>query len=332
MILKDIEIELSSLCNARCPICIRTKREERDQDFIKRNVSLDEIIHIFNDFPLERRTMYMCGVMGDPLMNTELDDIIAYLIYEKNIKFIEVSTNAGLRNKKFWSELGRISKETGKLRIKFAIDGVTRNDYRVGVDVERAKSNMFYYTEAGGKAQWSLIKFDYNLDEIEMAAQICKERGIEFETRTSWKNTVETKNNAKTTKIKTVKREVSLKEIQKESKLKNIYNPKDISCKHYEDNHIYISSNLQVFPCCYLYDQFISSSDDYPDRAVLDNLVNSDRNNLRVRDLIDILTDGGFFDGGIKEIWQDPNQNLSRCWRSCGDCGDRLNKLEHHII
>lgn len=330
MILKDIEIELSSLCNAKCPGCTRTIFEERGYPFEKRNITYDEIVHIFEDFPLEHRSMYMCGVMGDPLANIELDYIISYLIYEKNIGEIRISTNAGLRDKRFWQELGRISTETNKLKIKFAIDGVHSNDYRVGVDINRAKENMFYYVAAGGKATWSIIKFDYNLDQIDEAAAICKEKGIIFETRTAWKNTVVHDKNQKTTKIKTVNRPVNRVDIEKESVEKKVFDQDQISCKHYENHHIFISSSLRVFPCCYLHDESLRRPEikDPSGYDILQKLMENDKNNLRVRNLQDICTDRDFINGGIKKIWEDPNKNLARCWRSCGDCGDRLNKLE----
>jgi len=42
-----VEIELSSLCNAKCSACMRTILDERDEWYYKGNVSLDDIIDWF---------------------------------------------------------------------------------------------------------------------------------------------------------------------------------------------------------------------------------------------------------------------------------------------
>ena len=62
------------------------------------------------------------------LFETSLFNICSFLIYEKGVKNIELSTNGGTRTKQFWEELAELSKQTKKLVVHWSIDGVTRND------------------------------------------------------------------------------------------------------------------------------------------------------------------------------------------------------------
>ena len=47
-----IEIELSSLCNAKCSACMRTILDERGKYYLKDNLPLNEIESWFNDIDL----------------------------------------------------------------------------------------------------------------------------------------------------------------------------------------------------------------------------------------------------------------------------------------
>ena len=67
-----VEIELSSLCNAKCSACMRTILDERDEWYYKGNLSLDDIIDWFESLDISDTKIKMCGVLGDPMINPEL--------------------------------------------------------------------------------------------------------------------------------------------------------------------------------------------------------------------------------------------------------------------
>ena len=90
------EIELSSLCNAKCSGCMRTMLDDKGIDYYKGNISYDEIVKWFKPQDLSETKIKLCGVLGDPIVNPELEDILDYLLYQKQVKNIEISTNAGL--------------------------------------------------------------------------------------------------------------------------------------------------------------------------------------------------------------------------------------------
>ena len=153
-----------------------------------KSYTIEEFEQYFDPIDMRGWRIKLCGVLGDPIACKDLYEITEYLIH-KGVRYIEVSTNAGLKTKKFWKQYGELSKESnGVLDIHFAIDGVNTNDYRVGVDLKKVWNNVNEYLEAGGHACWQFIIFDYNKHEIESARKISKEKGMTFITRTAWKN------------------------------------------------------------------------------------------------------------------------------------------------
>ena len=77
-----IEIELSSLCNAKCSACMRTILDKRGKYYYKGNLPLDDIMDWFEPLDISNTKIKMCGVLGDPMINPELYEIIFYFLYE----------------------------------------------------------------------------------------------------------------------------------------------------------------------------------------------------------------------------------------------------------
>ena len=76
-----IEIELSSLCNAKCSACMRTILDKRGKYYYKGNLPLDDIMDWFEPLDISNTKIKMCGVLGDPMINPELYEIIFYFLY-----------------------------------------------------------------------------------------------------------------------------------------------------------------------------------------------------------------------------------------------------------
>ena len=106
--IRVIELELSSLCNAKCSACMRTILDNKGVGYIKQNIKLYDIEKWFKDVNLNDTKIKMCGVLGDPMINPELYEILFYFLYEKNVRDIEMSTNGGTRTEEFWKELGTL--------------------------------------------------------------------------------------------------------------------------------------------------------------------------------------------------------------------------------
>ena len=77
-----IHLELSSLCNARCPGCPRNFYGQPYNDgYIERNLTLADVQSIFdNNFLDQIKRIRINGNFGDFIMNPESADIIEWLL------------------------------------------------------------------------------------------------------------------------------------------------------------------------------------------------------------------------------------------------------------
>ena len=181
MIKNKVELELTTACNALCPGCRRTSMDK----VILNSLTIGDIEQYFEGIDIN--LVKMCGVLGDPIANKDLYEIIEYFTLKGSKT--EISTNGGLKTKKFWSNLGTLSKLSGgDVTVHFAIDGLHTNDYRVGVDLKKVWNNVNAYLDAGGSAIWQFIIFDYNKHEIDNAKLLADEKGMSFILRDNWKN------------------------------------------------------------------------------------------------------------------------------------------------
>jgi molybdenum cofactor biosynthesis enzyme MoaA len=314
-----VEIELSSLCNAKCSACMRTILDERDEWYYKGNVSLDDIIDWFESLDISDTKIKMCGVLGDPMINPELYEIIFYFLYEKNVRDIEMSTNGGTRPIQFWKDLGLLSKQSNKrFHIHWAVDGVTRNDYRENVILDKVWENINAYHSTGGHSIWQYIIFDYNESEVEMARTKAKENGMKFATRVSWRNTSE---KAKVTSKAANKIDSDSYEVVEKRARSKQYEDARIVCRHKVKGEIYIGANKRLWPCCHLYDESISHKSN--DINHLYGKIGHDFNDLTKYSISNIL-ESNWFKTELEASWNKLHSlHLPRCYLTCGDNGKR---------
>jgi len=314
-----IEIELSSLCNAKCSGCMRTILDERGEYYLKDNLNISEIQDWFDKIDLTKTKIKMCGVLGDPIINPDLVEIIFYFLFEKKVRDIEMSTNGGTRHLDFWKHLGLLSKNSDKrFYVHWAIDGATRNDYRENVSLEKVWENVNVYNEAGGHSIWQYIIFDYNEHEIDLARQMAKEKGMKFATRKSWRN------NSKFAKIKSrAAKEIdseTYEDVEKRAREKN-YKEARIACRHKIKGEIFIGVNRRLWPCCHLYDEQVANKT--KDIENLFTNIGHNFNNLKKHSIEEIL-ESEWYKTTLKESWNNMHPlHIPRCYLTCGDDGKR---------
>ena len=314
-----IEIELSSLCNAKCSGCMRTILDNQRKYYYKGNLLLDDIIDWFEPLDISNTKIKMCGVLGDPMINPELYEIIFYFLYEKNVRDLEMSTNGGTRSTQFWKDLGLLSKQSNKrFYIHWAVDGVTRNDYRENVILDRVWDNIHAYHSTGGNSIWQYIIFDYNENEIEMAREKAKENGMKFATRVSWRNTSE---KAKVTSKVANKIDSDSYEVVEDRARSKQYEEARIVCRHKVKGEIYIGANKRLWPCCHLYDESIAHKNN--DIEHLYENIGHDFNDLTKRTIDDII-ESDWYKNELEASWDKIHPlHLPRCYLTCGDDGKR---------
>jgi MoaA/NifB/PqqE/SkfB family radical SAM enzyme len=259
---KDIcmlHLEVSSLCNAECPLCPRSfNGYPLNTDYIEHNMTLESCQKIFvPQFVQQLNKILLNGNFGDMVMNPETVDIIRYFrTVHPNVK-IHISTNGGARSSKFWQDLAELDCE-----IAFCLDGLedTHSLYRRNTLYSTVLRNAQTFIAAGGQAHWKMIRFDHNQHQIESARQLSQQLGF------TYFNLVDDGRDTgpvfdrekKVTHILGDYRDSldfdTLLERQTRSvKLNNFGAPaKQIVCKVQKDKSIYVNSLGEVYPCCWL--------------------------------------------------------------------------------
>lgn len=174
--IRTVHLELSSYCNARCPLCPRTDYGITHDNFVERNLTLSDCQKIFPaDFLTRLRWVLLEGNFGDPMMNPELIEIVEWFLSVNPRLPISITTNGGTRNQEFWKKLATLP-----VKVQFSIDGLedTNHLYRQDVSWQHLMDNAGTFIAAGGYATWKFIKFDHNRHQIDAADSLAKQMGF----------------------------------------------------------------------------------------------------------------------------------------------------------
>ena len=295
---------------------MRTMLDNEGRSYYKGNITYDEIVEWFSDETMTETKLKLCGVLGDPIANHDLEDILHFFLFDKKVKYIEISTNGGIRNSKFWQNMGEMSAMSDKrMEVHWSIDGVTKNDYRENVNLQKVWENFHTYIRAGGQSIWQYIEFDYNVDEIPIAEQIAKSLGIKLYIRKSWRNNADAavfKSEAAKSIDERTHEEVA------ELTMKGDYEV-NIVCRHKKQNEYFISANRKLWPCCHLQDEYVKGDG-------LDKILNNygdDFNNLTSHSISGII-ESDWYKSALEKSWDKTDPlHLPRCHLACGDGGKR---------
>ena len=253
--IKHCEIELSSYCNAACPLCPRNLfGYPYNSGYTVRHLTLDDVKNIFDREFCDRVKFTFEGNFGDPVMNPELLEIVDYLNSS-----IEICTNGGIQNKSFWKQLA-----DRDVIVEFGIDGLsgTHEIYRRGTQWQTVIDNAQTFIDAGGGARWKMIEFDHNRSEIEACRELSEQMGFnEFITVDHGRNNgpvFDRKGNLErvlgnftgstdlTHYMDTIENgDIFIEDIYDAPK-------KNISCKTILESSIYVASTGDVYPCCFM--------------------------------------------------------------------------------
>lgn len=273
-----VEWELTSRCNAVCPQCPRTIYKNEGIDYELTDIKLHDIMNLI-PYNLSPKIFKFSGNLGDPAVNPEVYEITNYLgRSRKNNVAINMHTNGGTRNEKFWSKMGSLSLEGRSTRpyehkfrpkVIWAIDGLedTNHLYRVGVEWSTLMRNLDAYLEAGGTAEWHFIIFPWNEHQVEEAKSRAHKLGIPFVERRATRNHIHKELNKEKNhkRVKDYEEAVDLAtksqhdllHTAEKKKFRNL--AKDVSCQHLNYPGIFISSNFRVWPCCMIWDKVVQS-------------------------------------------------------------------------
>lgn len=177
---KTLHIEASSVCNAACPMCPREINPLFNKSTDAISITLEQIQEKFDvDFIKQLELVYLCGSYGDPAACPDCIKILKYLREVNDRVCLGLHSNGGLRNTKWWEELGKILSRTGDY-CRFGIDGLkdTNHIYRVNTDFDKVMDNAQAFISSGGQAVWEFIVFEHNEHQVEEARRMSKELGF----------------------------------------------------------------------------------------------------------------------------------------------------------
>lgn len=271
--IKMVHLENTQNCQASCPMCDRNQNGGQINSHINLSeLSINDIKIIFQpNFIKQLNTIYMCGNLGDPIIAKDTLEIFQYFRENNSNLWLSMNTNAGARDKEWWTELAKIFGKMGT--VIFSVDGLedTNHLYRQGVIWQNVENSFKSFIESGGRARWDFLIFDHNQHQVEQARELSKSWGFEkFIAKKTGRfvtsNVQEKKlhqavdrKGTKTTELKKPKKEYQNAAVQKLPDLINKYGSMDnyydnvpIKCKVKEDGNLFITAEGLALPCCWV--------------------------------------------------------------------------------
>lgn len=175
--IRDVHVEISSLCNASCPWCPRTFwGYPYNGGYPEVNLTFEQTKKIFpTEFLDQLHSIRINGNFGDIVMNPDGAEIVEYFRHSNRSLEITISTNGGARDRDFWQRLA-----LARARVVFALDGLadTHYLYRQNTVWSTVIKNAEIFIDQGGHATWQMIKFKHNMHQIDQCRTLSKEMGF----------------------------------------------------------------------------------------------------------------------------------------------------------
>ena len=161
---KDTELELSNICNAKCPLCYRNNKHYIQQRPYHR--PLEEVINQLEEFH-QLESIKLVGTISEPTLYKDFFPLIEYL-NSRNLE-IEICTNGCTHDTTWWEHLGTLLKKND--RVYFTICGSTQElheVYRAGTELSKILKNASAFRKFSRyKNDYAqLIRFNYNDDDF----------------------------------------------------------------------------------------------------------------------------------------------------------------------
>lgn len=321
--IKNLEVELSTYCNAACPGCSRhywgtsTKRPE----LVEEHLDVDTVTKVIKQIPnINELQIELCGNLGDPMMNPRILGGIKDWI-DLGVHKVFIDTNGGLRSEEFWRGLAKIPR----VDCTFSIDGLedTNHIYRVNVDWNKLERNFMAFIEEGGTATWKWLIFEHNKHQTKEASQVAKFYGFSrFDARMSMRDPPDLYQ----TYIKQSgdkETDFTIQEAQdlRAKEIDTVAITEDINCKSLAHNRIYLNGEGRIWPCCYTSQHYCKSHAGYPEAFEKSNpyLFNHYNKgfNLADKHSLQFILQHAVWDD-VKEEWGNKNNcEYKVCWKIC---------------
>ena len=321
--LRSVHLEISSRCNAACPDCLRNFRGVDIMDtYPVCDMSLEQFKKIFAiDFLKQLQHFTINGNYGDFVTARDGLEIVEYILQINPRIHIEISSNASAKPK-LWEPLGQLG-----VTVYFRLDGLkdTHHLYRQNTDFDFILENAKKFIAAGGQAVWAMIKFNHNKHQVAECETMSKELGFSrFDLIDAGRNTMPVFNSERqlthtigewkgSTDFDTLFNAYSYYKVEPDMAVKTETENKTIDCYAKRMQEVYVASNGEVYPCCWL-GYYPLHSNARPSSIQLKPLI-KDNNALEHG----LETAIAWFNQ-IEKTWDKtvPNGKIYECNRACG--------------
>lgn len=252
--IKEVHLEVTSRCQARCPMCPRRVSSGPLNPFINLDdITLETFKEWFpKDFIRQLNILFMCGNLGDPIVAEDTLEIYKYIREINPNIILSMHTNGSARSIQWWTELAQVG-----VHVTFGIDGLadTHALYRVGTSWNKIIKNAKTFIDAGGHAKWDMLIFKHNQHQVKECDALSKELGFkEFHPKHTsrfdkLKWPILDNKGFPLYYIEPTEKSQSMISLAQEAKI--IENPR-IICKAQNMSQIYVSACGNVSPCCWL--------------------------------------------------------------------------------
>lgn len=339
--IKHLHIELTTKCNARCPMCMRNYRGyDYNSGYPLCELSLQQFQHIVSPTVLAgliapepmqdsfqptfhgTRGVSFNGNLGDFAAAKDAVEIVKYIV-EHGVP-VHINTNGSLRTASWWASLALPGVSIG-----FALDGLadTHSLYRQDTDWHRVIEHARAFIDAGGTAVWRFIPFDHNQHQEQACKDLARSMGFR-----RFENIYDGRDNGPVFdrfgqfshhigKALPDRDPPPLQHLLQNHitwyDAKTVKHSKDtehihIKCLHKTNRELYIAADGSVYPCCFL--GFYPATMSHPGNHELRQLVHE--NNALEYSLEHCLQ---WFDR-VEQTWQRPSVAQGRMYQCVTTC------------
>lgn len=239
-----VELDLSTVCNAICPLCMRQSnifKEQYSKPFFR---DIDDIILQLKSFK-NLSTVYLIGQMSEPTIHPEFLKLVSIL---KKLGYkLKINTNGSTNKDDFWEQLGLLLDYDD--RVWFGICGSTQeihSHYRIGTNLQDILRHAQKVRNKKPIDGAKCIRFRYNrkdFDSYEFKNMVSAFSFIEY-TETCINNDINISSDF-------LPCQEVYKEYRQVESLLNFFNSqnKNILCQSIMENSIQINPYGEIFPC-----------------------------------------------------------------------------------